>query len=89
MQLFRLGISIVNVDKHEDGIINTNIRPKLSCFMFKMFKALVPTKPIVTPQELVLPWGKNKCPSNSSLHAFSFLTEECVSWRKIKPFEAT
>ena len=33
----------------------TNIRPKLSRVMFKMFKAFVPTKPIATPQELVLP----------------------------------
>ena len=53
MQLFRLGISIVNIDKHEDRIINftsiTSIRPKLSRFMFKMFKAFVPAKPIATP----------------------------------------
>ena len=33
----------------------TNTRPKLTCFMFKMFKAFIPTKPMATPQELVLP----------------------------------
>ena len=37
MELFWLGISIVNVN--EDGIL-----PKLSHFIFKMFKAFVPTK---------------------------------------------
>ena len=33
----------------------TNIRPKLSRLMFKMFQAFAPTKPKATPQELVLP----------------------------------
>ena len=32
---------------------------------------------------------KNNCPLNSSFHIFSSLTEECVSWRKMKPFEMT
>ena len=77
MQLFWLGIGIVSVNKHET---------ESSSLMFKMFKAFVPTKPIATPQELVLPWEKNNCPSNSSFPIFSSLTEECVSWRKMKPF---
>ena len=47
--------------------------------MFKMFKAFIPTKPIATPQELVLAREKNNCPSNSSFHIFSSLTEESVS----------
>ena len=59
MQLFRLDISIVNVNKHEteSSIFTsiTNIRPKISRFMFKMFKTFVPTKLIATPLELVLP----------------------------------
>ena len=33
----------------------TNTRPKLTRFMFKMFKAFVLTKPMAAPQELVLP----------------------------------
>ena len=41
--------------KTESSIFTTitNIRPKLSHFKFKMFKAFVPTKPMATPQELV------------------------------------
>ena len=58
MQLFRLSSSIVNVDKHKDKSSSfttiTSIHPKSPRFMFKMFKVFVPTKPMATPQELVL-----------------------------------
>ena len=62
--------------KQLDPTVNLNILNRVSEELWEIFTTL-------------LPWEKNNCPSNLSPHTFSSLTEECVSWRKMKSFEVT
>ena len=57
------------------------ILPLLSILISMHLIFLFPRKPIITPQEFVLPWEKNICPWISYRHLLSASSEECVSYK--------